>query len=74
MSLFYFVVADYSAQAVVNVILHKSFPNDPIVGEEDSKDLHGDTRKELREKILSLTNSVLKDEPLNEEEVSLVSL
>lgn len=52
----------------MNTILYKSFPNDPIVGEEDSGDLRGDTGKEIREKILSLTNSVL-DEPLDEEKV-----
>ncbi|CAG8467961.1 600_t:CDS:2 [Ambispora gerdemannii] len=58
-------VADYSAQAVINTILEKSFPNDPIAGEEDSKNLHGDERKPLRQRILELTNTVL-DEPLDE--------
>ena len=52
----------------MNTILHNYFPNDPIVGEEDSGDLRGDTGKELREKILSLTNSVL-DEPLDDVKV-----
>ncbi|RIA96000.1 3',5'-bisphosphate nucleotidase [Glomus cerebriforme] len=58
-------IGDFSAQAVVNTILYKSFPNDPIVGEEDSEALRGDAGKELREKVLSLANSVL-DEPLDE--------
>ncbi|CAG8576612.1 10507_t:CDS:2, partial [Dentiscutata heterogama] len=31
-------IADFSVQAVVNTILCKFFPNDPVVGEEDSKD------------------------------------
>ncbi|KAF0561843.1 3,5-bisphosphate nucleotidase [Gigaspora margarita] len=35
-------IADFSAQAVINTILYKSFPNDPIVGEENSKKLQGD--------------------------------
>jgi 3'(2'), 5'-bisphosphate nucleotidase len=52
----------------VNTILYNTFPDDPIIGEEDSGDLRGDIGKELREKILSLTNSVL-DEPLDEEKV-----
>jgi 3'(2'), 5'-bisphosphate nucleotidase len=52
----------------VNTILYKSFPNDPIIGEEDTGYLRGDTEKGLRENILSLTNSVL-DEPLDETKV-----
>ncbi|CAG8444701.1 3445_t:CDS:2 [Ambispora leptoticha] len=58
-------VADYSAQAVINTILGKTFPNDPIVGEEDTDELRGDERKPLREKVLELTNSIL-DVPLDE--------
>ncbi|GES81912.1 3(2),5-bisphosphate nucleotidase HAL2 [Rhizophagus clarus] len=37
-------IADYSAQAVVNTILYNSFPNDPIVGEEDSGDLRDEEK------------------------------
>ncbi|CAG8715628.1 336_t:CDS:2 [Funneliformis caledonium] len=58
-------VADFSAQAVVNTILYHSFPNDPIIGEEDTKDLRVESGKELRAKIHSLTNSIL-DDPLDE--------
>ncbi|ORY06575.1 3',5'-bisphosphate nucleotidase [Basidiobolus meristosporus CBS 931.73] len=54
-------IADYSAQAVVNTVLAKAFPNDPIVGEEDSKDLHGDAAANMREKIEELANSVLEE-------------
>ncbi|CAG8759296.1 14543_t:CDS:1, partial [Dentiscutata erythropus] len=57
--------ADFSAQAVVNTILYESFPNDPIVGEEDSGSLRGDNRKELRNKVLSLFNTVV-DTPLGD--------
>ncbi|CAG8641960.1 22698_t:CDS:2 [Cetraspora pellucida] len=61
-------VADFSAQAVVNTILYESFPNDPIVGEEESGSLRGDSGKELRDKVLSLTNTVL-DTPLDDKEL-----
>lgn len=63
-------MADFSAQAIINTYLHKAFPKDPIIGEEDSKDLRGDEGKVLREKVFTLTNGVLaKDEQLSEEEV-----
>ncbi|KAJ2827704.1 3'(2'),5'-bisphosphate nucleotidase [Coemansia erecta] len=61
-------VADFSAQAVVNHILEKHFPEDPIVGEEDSKDLQGDEGRALREKVIELTNTAV-DDPMSTEEV-----
>lgn len=65
------IVADFSAQAIVNTYLKDHFPEDPIVGEEDSKDLQGDEGKPLREKVFSLTNGVLSDnEKLSEQQVS----
>lgn len=65
------LVADFSAQAIVNTYLKDHFPQDPIVGEEDSKDLQGDEGKPLREKVFSLTNGVLSDsEKLSEQQVS----
>ncbi|ORY91349.1 3',5'-bisphosphate nucleotidase [Syncephalastrum racemosum] len=63
-------VADFSAQAIINTHLAKAFPNDPIVGEEDSKDLRGDAGKVLREKVHSLTNGVLSaTEQLSEDQI-----
>ena len=63
-------VADFSAQAIVNTYLKHDFPADPIVGEEDSKDLQGEQGKVLREKVYSLTNGVLSgDEKLSEQQV-----
>ncbi|CAO3633871.1 unnamed protein product [Mucor fragilis] len=63
-------VADFSAQAIVNTYLKDHFPEDPIVGEEDSKDLQGDEGKPLREKVFSLTNGVLSDnEKLSEQQI-----
>ncbi|KAJ2145234.1 3'(2'),5'-bisphosphate nucleotidase [Coemansia sp. RSA 564] len=61
-------VADFSAQAVVNNILEKYFPNDPIVGEEDSKDLLGEEGRVLREKVVELTNTAVNT-PMSTEEV-----
>ncbi|CAO3631554.1 unnamed protein product [Cunninghamella blakesleeana] len=63
-------VADFSAQAIVNTYLEKAFPEDPIVGEEDSKDLRGEEGRILREKVFSLTNGVLNDnEKLTEDQI-----
>lgn len=67
----FFLVADYSAQAVVNSILHESFPADPIVGEEDAKDLRGEAGRLMREKVLELANSGL-EKALNEDSVSVL--
>lgn len=66
------LVGDFSAQAVINTILHKSFPEDPIVGEEDSKDLRGEEGRQMREKVLELANSGL-DQALTEELVRSIS-
>ncbi|KAJ1850332.1 3'(2'),5'-bisphosphate nucleotidase [Coemansia sp. RSA 486] len=62
-------VADFGAQAVVNSILEKHFPLDPIVGEEDSKDLQGDAGRVLREKVVELVNTAT-EAPMSTEEVS----
>lgn len=69
------LVGDFSAQAVINTILHKSFPEDPIVGEEDSKDLRGEEGRQMREKVLELANSGLDQAlTLTEESVRYISL
>ena len=46
MMIFRNAVADYAAQAVVNAVLADAFPNDPIVGEEDSADLRKEPQKQ----------------------------
>ncbi|KAJ1814543.1 3'(2'),5'-bisphosphate nucleotidase [Coemansia sp. RSA 2598] len=61
-------VADFGAQAVVNSILEKHFPQDPIVGEEDSKDLQGDQGRALREKVVELVNTATQA-PMSTNEV-----
>ncbi|KAI0667481.1 3',5'-bisphosphate nucleotidase [Trametes maxima] len=52
-------VGDYSAQAVINTILGRTFPQDPIVGEEDAAELRGDAGAVLRERIVELANETL---------------
>ncbi|GJJ09265.1 hypothetical protein Clacol_003487 [Clathrus columnatus] len=60
-------VADYSAQAVIGSILAKAFPDDPIVGEEDTAALRSATAPPetelLRDRITTLANEALH-EPL----------
>ncbi|KAI9206202.1 uncharacterized protein BJ171DRAFT_499090 [Polychytrium aggregatum] len=51
-------IADFGAQAVVNSILQAHFPNDRIVGEEDSKDLKANP--DTCQKVLELANSVME--------------
>ncbi|KAI0357248.1 3',5'-bisphosphate nucleotidase [Trametes cingulata] len=52
-------VGDYSAQAVINTILGRTFPQDPIVGEEDADDLRQESGKALKERIVQLANETL---------------
>ncbi|TFY55125.1 hypothetical protein EVJ58_g8442 [Rhodofomes roseus] len=52
-------VGDFAAQAVVNTILSRTFPHDPVVGEEDSNDLRADTGVSLRERVVALANESL---------------
>jgi 3'(2'), 5'-bisphosphate nucleotidase len=50
---------------VVNTILANAFPEDPIVGEEDAKDLRSSTSESvhtLRERITELANEALTAE------------
>jgi 3'(2'), 5'-bisphosphate nucleotidase len=55
------IVADFSAQAVVNTILAQAFPSDPIVGEEDTGDLRKDDPAAhlLKERVVALSNDAL---------------
>ncbi|KAI9462114.1 hypothetical protein HD554DRAFT_2128544 [Boletus coccyginus] len=52
-------VGDYAAQAVVNTILGRAFPSDPIVGEEDAADLRQESGDALRDRIVTLANEAL---------------
>ena len=53
------LVGDYSAQAVVNTILGRAFPADPIVGEEDAVELRQETSDALKHRIVALANEAL---------------
>lgn len=57
-------MGDFSAQAVVNTILGRAFPRDPIVGEEDAKDLRGDSPEAttLRNRVVNLAVETLSGE------------
>lgn len=59
---FYFSVGDYSAQAVINTILSRAFPADPIVGEESSSELRTESAGTLRARIVELANEALEAE------------
>ncbi|TFK62622.1 3(2),5-bisphosphate nucleotidase HAL2 [Pluteus cervinus] len=52
-------VGDYAAQAVISSMLHRAFPADPIIGEEDAAELRAESGKELRERIVQLANEAL---------------
>lgn len=73
-------VGDFSAQAIVNSILAREFPDDAIVGEEDADDLRSgaEDKQQLKRKVLQLANEGLTrdvegqntlSKPLEEEEV-----
>ncbi|KAF9809641.1 hypothetical protein IEO21_07333 [Rhodonia placenta] len=53
-------VGDFSAQAVINTILGRTFPQDPIVGEEDSADLRTESGASLRARVVELANEALR--------------
>lgn len=60
-------MADYSAQALVSTILSRAFPDDPIVGEEDTASLRDSAASSpatelLRARITSLSNEALQGE------------
>ncbi|EPQ53134.1 3 2 5-bisphosphate nucleotidase HAL2 [Gloeophyllum trabeum ATCC 11539] len=53
---------DFAAQAVVNTILGRAFPDDPIVGEEDANDLRVESGATLKNRIVELANETLTAE------------
>ncbi len=60
-------MADYSAQAVINIILSQAFPEDPIVGEEDASDLRAqnEVSQALRARVVELADDILAQLPLS---------
>lgn len=59
-------MADFAAQAVINTVLSRAFPDDPIIGEEDAADLRAGTPESdvLRARVVELADDVLA-QPLN---------
>ena len=55
-------MGDYAAQALISTILHKAFPEDPIVGEEDATDLREEAGAGIRDRIVTLANEALTAE------------
>ncbi|KAI0791243.1 3',5'-bisphosphate nucleotidase [Abortiporus biennis] len=55
-------VGDFSAQALINTIITRAFPDDPIVGEEDASDLRVESGITLRNRIVELANEALTAE------------
>jgi 3'(2'), 5'-bisphosphate nucleotidase len=51
-------VADYSAQALISSILQHNFPSDPIVGEEDAKDLR-EPGSEMTRRVVELADEAV---------------
>ena len=54
-----FLVGDFATQALISSILYRAFPDDPIVGEEDSSDLRAESGKEMKDRIVKLANEAL---------------
>lgn len=54
-------VADYASQAIVCRRLHEAFPNDPVIGEEDSGDLREGKHQGLGDAVLSQVRSAIPD-------------
>lgn len=51
-------IADFGAQALVNMEILKAFPEDPIIGEEDSSDLQGAAGARLLEQVTEQVNRI----------------
>ncbi|OJA18958.1 hypothetical protein AZE42_06046 [Rhizopogon vesiculosus] len=60
-------VGDYAAQAVINTILKKAFPKDPIIGEEGADALRQESNARLRERVVALATSALKEDLIDGE-------
>lgn len=59
-------VADYASQAIVCRRLHEAFPNDPVIGEEDSADLRGGKHQGLGDAVLEQVRTAVPDASLSD--------
>lgn len=51
-------VADYGVQALISHALQHTFPNDPLMGEESSDELHSDAAKPIIQKVIERVTAV----------------
>jgi 3'(2'), 5'-bisphosphate nucleotidase len=54
-------VADFASQALVCKILKEEFPDDPVIGEEDSKELRNPENRELLSSLSAEVKNILPD-------------
>lgn len=54
-------IADFGSQAVICKAIRDTFPNDPIVGEEDALDLRTPDFAPIRDQVLAQVQTVLPD-------------
>jgi len=52
-------VADFASQALVSCLLAQDFPNDPLVGEEDSKDLRSPDQEPMLARVTGFVQRAL---------------
>ncbi|KAI8873281.1 3(2),5-bisphosphate nucleotidase HAL2 [Ramicandelaber brevisporus] len=62
-------IADYGAQAVVNTLLKRAFPDDLMVGEEDADDLRQPNNAHLKDSISTLVREALNDGEITTDEI-----
>lgn len=64
-------VGDYTSQALVSSLLFTHFPQDQIVGEEDSSDLQKPEQATVKAQIVRLAGEAMSESlPLSEEEAA----
>ncbi len=54
-------VADFAAQAIVSHLLHRAFPDIPLIGEEDAAALREPGNAALKDKVVSSVQAVLPE-------------
>jgi len=55
------VVADYTCQALVSSLIFTQFPDDSLVGEEDSSELQDASHRDTKENIVRLSNEAMTE-------------
>lgn len=66
-----FAVADYTCQALVSSLLFSHFPQDQIVGEEDSSELNTPANAETKTQIMRLAQEAMSESlPIEQDEAA----